>query len=98
MHIYYTDKGQTAKVSWGSESMNGKTKIKVQGLGYAYEGSKELFNNVSFTIRTGEIICILGPNGIGKTTLLNCIANLITPTKGEILINDKNINKCYHRT
>ena len=35
----------------------------------------------------------MGPNGIGKTTLLNCIANLITPTKGEILINDKNINK-----
>ncbi len=66
--------------------------IEISKLSYAYEGSEELFNNVSFTINTGEVICILGPNGIGKTTLLNCIANLIIPTKGEILINNKNIN------
>lgn len=73
--------------------MKEETKIEVLGLSYAYSGSPELFNNVSFTIKTGEIICILGPNGIGKTTLLNCIANLITPTKGKILINGKDMDK-----
>jgi len=77
--------------------MKGKTKIEVLELGYAYSGFGELFNGVSFTIKTGEIICILGPNGIGKTTLLNCIANLITPTKGKILINGRDMNKIQPR-
>ena len=70
-----------------------EVEIEISELAYAYRGFKEVFNKVSFTIKTGEIICILGPNGIGKTTLLNCIANLAVPTKGEILINGKNINK-----
>ncbi|MFW5649149.1 MAG: ABC transporter ATP-binding protein [Candidatus Alkaliphilus sp. MAG34] len=73
--------------------MKEETKIEVSELSYAYSGFKELFNNVSFTIKTGEVICILGPNGIGKTTLLNCIANLITPTKGRILVDGKDMNK-----
>ncbi len=73
--------------------MKEETKIEISGLSYAYSGFGELFNDVSFTIKTGEIICILGPNGIGKTTLLNCIANLIVPTKGKILINGKDMNK-----
>lgn len=73
--------------------MKEETKIEISELSYAYSGFKELFNNISFTIKTGEIICILGPNGIGKTTLLNCIANLITPTKGKILVNGRNMNK-----
>lgn len=45
----------------GSDRMKGKTKIEVLELGYAYSGFGELFNGVSFTIKTGEIICILGP-------------------------------------
>lgn len=73
--------------------MKEETKIEIRDLSFAYSGFKELFNNVSFTIKTGEILCILGPNGIGKTTLLNCIANLAAPTKGKILINDKDMNE-----
>ncbi len=73
--------------------MKEQTKIEVSELAFAYSGFGELFNNVSFTIKTGEVICILGPNGIGKTTLLNCIANLATPTKGKILINGRDMNK-----
>ena len=67
--------------------------IKLKEVGYAYSGSDELFSNISFNIKAGQIICILGPNGIGKTTLSNCIANLLSPTKGTISINGVDMNK-----
>ncbi len=67
--------------------------VEIVNVGYAYRGYKELFKNVSFRIRSGEIICILGPNGIGKTTLLNCMANLDIPSKGKILIEGRNMNE-----
>ena len=48
-------------------------------------------NNLNFKIDTGSIIGLLGPNGCGKTTTIGMILGLIKPTKGEILINGKNV-------
>lgn len=47
-------------------------------------------NNVTFSIKQGEIVGLLGPNGAGKTTTMRLITGTYLPTKGEILINDKN--------
>ncbi|AFZ70742.1 ABC-type cobalamin/Fe3+-siderophore transport system, ATPase component [Caldisphaera lagunensis DSM 15908] len=47
---------------------------------------KEIIKDISFELEEGEILAILGPNGVGKTTLLKIIAGLIKPTKGEVLI------------
>ena len=44
-------------------------------------------NDLSITINGGEIVGLLGPNGAGKTTALRCIAGILRPTSGEILIN-----------
>ena len=43
---------------------------------------RPLFNNVSFDVKRGERICIVGPNGIGKTTLLKIITGQLTPDTG----------------
>ena len=67
--------------------------IKLKKASYTYSGYDNLFADVSFNIKAGQIICILGPNGIGKTTLLNCIANLLSPTRGRISIDDVDMNK-----
>lgn len=49
-------------------------------------------NGVSFDILPGEFLGIMGPSGSGKTTLLNCIATIIKPTAGRVLLNGKNIS------
>jgi len=44
-------------------------------------------NDLSLTINAGEIVGLLGPNGAGKTTALRCIAGILRPTHGEVLVN-----------
>ena len=63
--------------------------IKVDNISVYYNKFKAL-NNISFTLKKGENLSIIGPNGCGKTTLLKCIINNIN-FSGNIYINDKNI-------
>lgn len=61
--------------------------LEVRDLAFGYEKDRTLFEKVTFSVDKGEIFCILGSNGIGKSTLLNCIANLLIPKTGEIFLN-----------
>jgi len=61
-------------------------KIEIKNLGFSYPDGRQIFSNIDFTIEPGRVISILGPNGAGKTTLMSCIANLLKPTEGGILI------------
>ena len=67
--------------------MNNKkqTKVEVQNL-TKYFDDLHVLNNVSFNVRKGEFLCIVGPTGCGKTTFLNLLTRLIEPTSGKILI------------
>jgi ABC-2 type transport system ATP-binding protein len=56
-------------------------------------GRKKVLNGVSFTAEKGEITCIIGVNGVGKTTILNGIMNLTPMNSGQILINGEKIHK-----
>ena len=68
--------------------------IEVINLSKTYQNN-DAVKNINFNIRENEIIGLLGPNGCGKTTTIAMILGLLKPTKGEILINKKNIE--YHR-
>jgi ATPase subunit of ABC transporter with duplicated ATPase domains len=56
--------------------------LLIEGLSKNYE--KELFSNFDLTVNVGERIAIIGPNGIGKTTLLKCLMGQEQPTTGSI--------------
>ncbi|MCL2498257.1 MAG: ABC transporter ATP-binding protein [Symbiobacteriaceae bacterium] len=60
---------------------------EVQDLTFSYVGSSRLIlAGVFLTLQEGEILSILGPNGAGKSTLLNCMAALLKPSSGKILL------------
>lgn len=52
-------------------------------------GSKKVLADVSFEINRGERIALMGPNGVGKSTLIKIIMGMITPDSGEVLIDEK---------
>lgn len=56
-------------------------------------GRKKVLDGVSFTASKGEITCLIGINGVGKTTILNAIMALTPISNGQILINGEKINK-----
>lgn len=54
---------------------------------YSYKKENYVFNQLNLSFEKGKVIGLLGPNGSGKTTLIKLLNGLLTPTKGEILIN-----------
>ena len=60
--------------------------IEVRDLRYAYHARREVLKGVSLTVDDGEICCLLGSNGVGKTTLLRCLLGFIKPSAGSILV------------
>ena len=60
-------------------------KLEVRNLSCGYHG-KAILHNLSFSLCSGEILCILGPNGVGKTTLFKTMLGLLPAIAGEVLI------------
>ena len=58
---------------------------------YTYAGEATVLNNVSFEIKDGEFVAIMGPSGSGKSTLMHILGALDTPTSGEYFLDNKNI-------
>lgn len=59
--------------------------LEVDSLAYSY-GNGPVFENISFSLRKGDVMCILGPNGAGKSTLIKCIAGIFKPASGSVRI------------
>lgn len=70
------------------KSKNNKTNehqiLKVKDLSKSFTDGNAVFENIDFSVSSGEFIAILGPSGCGKTTLLHIIAHLLKPTSGTV--------------
>ena len=66
--------------------------IKIEHLIKNY-GTNCAVDDISFTIKKGEIVGFIGPNGAGKSTTIRSIMNLINKTSGKVLIENKEFNK-----
>jgi NitT/TauT family transport system ATP-binding protein len=70
------------------------TLLDVRHLRKVYDGHGrvvEAIGDLSFSCGEGELVCIVGPSGAGKTTLLRCVAGLIAPTAGEVVLGDARV-------
>lgn len=74
---------------------NKETKVKVMNLTKKFDDLLVL-DDISFEVKKGEFLCIVGPTGCGKTTFLNSLTKLYQPTSGEILINNEPVDLNKH--
>ena len=76
-----------------------KSIIEFENVTLAY-GNRIILDNISFRINEGQIFGMLGPNGVGKSTIFNLITGLITPKYGKIKINGEDVSQypIYLRT
>ena len=67
--------------------------LRFENVCFAYSNGKPVLENVSFSIKAGQRIAIVGPSGAGKTTFVNLIPRFYSPTSGRILLNDVEISE-----
>ena len=70
-------------------------RVSVENLGFTYSEhlADAVFRDVSFSVKAGEIFCLLGPNGTGKSTLLKCLANILQPREGKVYLGEKDMSR-----
>ncbi|CAM3623390.1 ABC transporter ATP-binding protein [Erysipelothrix urinaevulpis] len=75
--------------------MSENVKVKVNNLTKKF-GDLLVLDDISFDVKKGEFLCIVGPTGCGKTTFLNSITKLYEPTSGEILVDGEVVDLDKH--
>lgn len=65
--------------------------LEVKKLCFSYT-EKDVLKDISFVVKPGQLLGLLGPNGVGKTTLLKCINKIISPKTGEIMVDGERID------
>ncbi len=73
------------------EESSAITRLRVRGLTRDFVRAGRVVDNIDFTLRQGEMACILGPSGSGKSTLLNMLAGHLAPSFGSIHYNDEQL-------
>ena len=68
-----------------------KTILKLEDVSLSFQ-NRLILENINFEINQGEIFGMLGPNGVGKSTIFNLITGLIKPNNGNIFIKDEKVN------
>ena len=66
--------------------------IEIKDLSFSY-GSTPILKNISFQVKPGECVGIMGNNGAGKSTLITCINRIRNPKSGQVMINGQNLQK-----
>lgn len=88
--------GQVGPVSTQPRAaqLTSPARLSVRSISKSYGSGpdrKEVIGDLSFDVAPGEFVCIVGPSGIGKTTLLGCLAGLHAPTTGEVCLDGERI-------
>ena len=65
--------------------------LKLENVSLSF-GNRQILENINFEINKGEIFGMLGPNGVGKSTIFNLITGLVSPEKGSIFISGEKVN------
>ena len=66
--------------------------IETEKLGFGYDETSRVLENIDLKIKGSQMISIIGPNGVGKSTLIYCLNKILTPSDGKVLIQDEEID------
>ena len=70
-------------------------KFSVENVGFSYDGKRDVLEDVCFDLESGDILCLLGSNGTGKTTLLRRILGFHQPQRGSIRIDGTDLVRVH---
>jgi iron complex transport system ATP-binding protein len=66
--------------------------LEVNGIDFSF-GNRQVLDDVSFTVKEKDLVSVLGPNGVGKTTLIKCINRVLTPDAGSVFMEGSDLHR-----
>ena len=81
---YYDMKPEIAEKADAKELKDARGEIEFRHVGFSYDGERQILQDISFTLHSGDCIAIVGPSGSGKSTIVNLIPRLWDPTSGSV--------------
>lgn len=89
---YRSEVARSREADSGTEGFSFKNSLEFKNVGFSYSRERGIvLKNLNFRIKKGEMTGIIGPTGAGKTTVVDLLLRLYSPTEGEILLDGKNI-------
>jgi heme exporter protein A len=82
-----------------AETAAAEQQLEVRAV-HLWRGERHLLRGVSLVLKRGELLQVVGPNGVGKTSLLRCVAGLLPTESGEVLWSGRQLDDCrddYHQ-
>ena len=67
-------------------------RIDIENMDAGY-GDKKILHNIDLHLEGPGLTCIIGPNGVGKSTLIKCMNKLLTPSSGKVSVNGRDISE-----
>lgn len=67
-------------------------RIEIKNLDFGYSEDNKILHDINLVLEGSKLVCIIGPNGVGKSTLVKCINKLLKPTSGQILIDGVDVS------
>ncbi len=65
--------------------------MRIEHLDFGYSNDCKVLNDINLTLEGPKLVCIIGPNGVGKSTLVKCMNKLLKPTGGEVFIDGEDV-------
>lgn len=66
-------------------------KARYDCVDFSYKSGAQILRGIDLQIEEPGLLCIIGPNGVGKSTMVKCMNKLLTPTRGSVLLDDRNV-------
>jgi ATP-binding cassette, subfamily B, bacterial MsbA len=92
MMRYDTSTERNKETLKGNEQFVFKDRLEFKNVSFAYDKNKEVLSGINFSINKGEFMGVVGPSGVGKTTVVDLILRLFTPVGGSITLDGKDIS------
>lgn len=67
--------------------------LKFEGVDYGYNSDTPVLHNIDYELNGGGMICVIGPNGVGKSTMIKCINKLLKPTDGVVRVEGTDVSE-----
>jgi len=90
---YQAESAKQKEIDVGNRKFNFKNNIEFQHVNFGYSQERLVLKDINFKLNKGELVGLIGPSGVGKTTLVDLFLRLLSPSSGKFLVDNQDVNQ-----